>query len=252
MQKRRNIPVNLPTEKSKPDKRWILQKFLVLGPGKIGKSQLFSHGEKTLFIETEPGLNHLSVLKVPVRSWNDFREVCSELYRAQEKGSFPYDTVVIDTLDKLVERVSEEAIQLGKKKYPKVADQIHTLGDVPNGNGWFWVSQLLSNALDKITEFPCALVLISHLSVRRINDGSREYDKDTISLFKGVAENVLHWADHTLHIRATMRGDQIKRVIRTKPTESMEAGSRGQIVPDGFELDGDMAACYAKLRGLFD
>ena len=242
----------LPTEKSKPTKKWLDQKILVLGPGKIGKSELFSQGDKTLFIETEPGLGHLSVMKVPVRSWEDFREVCGELYKADAAGKFPYDTLVIDTLDKLLDRACEEVIGLGKKKFSKIADSINTIGDIPNGAGWAWVNTLMSNALDKITEFPCAIVLITHLSTRRINDGNREYDKETVSLFKGMAESVIHWADHTLHFKAYMKGDRIRRVIRTKPTESMEAGSRGMIVPDGFELNGSSAESYSKLRSLFE
>jgi len=244
--------MKLPTEKGKADKKWESQKILVLGQAKVGKSALFAEGEKTLFIETEPGLNHLSVMKVPVRCWEDFREVCGELYKSNAAGKFPYDTVVIDTLDKLVDRACEKTIEMGKKKFSKVADSINVIGDIPNGAGWAWTTGLISNILDKIQEFPCALVLITHLSTKRINDGVREYDKETVSLFKGMGEMVLHWADHTLHIKATMRGDQIRRVIRTKPTESMEAGTRGDLVPDGFELNGDMKTVYAKLRKLFD
>ena len=247
--------IKLPTQKSEPTKKWEDQKFLRLGAGKTGKSHFWSFGDKTLFIETEPGLGHLKVMKVPVRCFEDFREVFGELYKAEAAGKLPYDTIIIDTVDKLVDITNEAVIGMARKKYSKSIDkglEINTIGDVPEGNGWAWATGLFHNAITKITELPAAIVLISHITSKKIKDGIREYDKDTISIGGQTGTKLLHWADHTLHLRTSMKGDQIRRIIRARPTESMEAGSRGDIVPDGFELNGDMASCYKRLRQLFE
>ena len=101
----------LPTQRSEVDDHWFSQKTGVIGPPGIGKSEFFSHGDKTLYIQTEAGLNHLRVMKVPVRSWDDFREVYTQLLQA---SPFPYDTIVIDTIDKFVDLANQEAMERGR------------------------------------------------------------------------------------------------------------------------------------------
>ena len=241
----------LPSEKSAATKRWVDQKFLMLGQAKVGKSAFCACGDKTLFLETEPGLNHLSVMKVPVRCWDDFIDVCGQLYLAQ-KAVFPYDTLVIDTYDRLVEYVNEEVISLAKVKFSKVAENINTVGDVPEGVGWFMAQQLMASAVNKLTEFPAAIVFVSHVASREVNDGTRKINKETISVGGQMGTKMLHWADHTLHVRAKVEGDVIRRIFRTKPMEAMEAGSRGNVVPDGFKLEEPLVDSYKKFRALFE
>ena len=92
----------LPKVKSEPDNRWISQKFGMIGSAGIGKSEFWSHGQ-TLYLQCEAGLNHLSVMKVPITSWEAVREAVGALIQANVKKEFPWDTVVIDTIDKLVD-----------------------------------------------------------------------------------------------------------------------------------------------------
>jgi hypothetical protein len=58
----------LPSERRKADNSWTAQKFLMLGQGGVGKSHFWSCGDRTLFLQTEAGLNHLSVEAVPLHS----------------------------------------------------------------------------------------------------------------------------------------------------------------------------------------
>ena len=90
----------LPTQKTGEDKSWCEQKFLMIGPPKIGKSKFWSYGDKTLYLQTEAGLGHLDVMKFAVNRWADFMTVGSALAKA--KDNFPYDAIVIDTLDNMI------------------------------------------------------------------------------------------------------------------------------------------------------
>mgnify|MGYP001581901621 FL=1 len=83
------MSVSLPTIRTGPSRAWKDQKFLTLGQAKIGKSDFWSQGERTLFLEFEAGLNHLTCFRLPCRSWEEFTEVLGELYRAHQKGVFP-------------------------------------------------------------------------------------------------------------------------------------------------------------------
>lgn len=247
------MAVVLPTTKIGPSKRWGDQIFLTLGQAKIGKSDFWSQGEHTLFFEFEPGLNHLTVMRVPIRSWTEFIEVLGELYKLQQKGAFPYDTLVVDTLDRMIDLANEEIIDLAKAKYSSsVAGKIETIGDIPNGAGWFSATSLVRITLSKLKAFPAALSLIGHTKLEKMKDGTREYTKSTINIGGQMGAVLLGLPDHTLNWNARLRGEVTERCMRSKPTEAWEAGSRGNIVPDGFRVDGDMHAAYQKFRSLFD
>lgn len=241
----------LPTTKSAVDNRWISQKMGMIGPPGVGKSEFWSHGDKTLFIQTEAGLNHLEVMKLVATSWADLREIVRALIQANEAGQFPYDTVVVDTMDKLKDLADEEAVARGVAKYTKQAGEINSVGDVPNGSGWMWSTQLMEKTLAKLEALPCCVAYIGHLSVKEVKGPTTSFHKQTISIGGKTGEMLAAWPDHFLNIEAEMRGDKVSRKIRTKPTSSVEAKSRGGVVPNGWVWSEDSAENYKKLRGLF-
>mgnify|MGYP001609558884 FL=1 len=66
-----------------------------------------------------------------------------------------------------------------------------------------------------------------------------------------MGTKLLHWADHTLHIKSRLDGSKISRVIRTIPTDTMDAGSRGKMVPDGIQWGEDDKANFQAFKQLF-
>lgn len=240
----------LPTEKRKIDNSWEQQKFLMLGQGGVGKSHFWSCGEKTLFLQTEPGLNHLEVEAVVIQSWDDFIEAGSLLIKALQDGNLRWDTLVIDTVDNWVDMANEKVVQDGKAKFSKA--EINGVGDIPNGAGWFQATNLISTYLRKLASLPMAIVLIGHHNQKKIKEPTREYDKSTISIGGNMGIQLLHWSDHTLYIEGKMVGDNLKRKVFTLPSQIREGKSRGGIVPDGWTWEDDMGLNYSKLRGLFD
>jgi len=242
----------LPTKKSGVDNRWQSQKFAMIGPAGCGKSEFWSHGDKTLYIQTEAGLNHLEVMKVVVQCWEDFRNVAGLLIQANEKGEFPYDTIVIDTIDRLKDCGDQEAVARGKEKYAKLADSIHGIGDIPNGTGWMWSTQLIDLALSKLESLPCALVYIGHLATKEVKGPTSSYHRQTISIGGKTGEILCAWPDHFLSIEAELKGDKTVRKVRTMPTATVEAKSRGGIIMDGWLWDENSKVNYDKLRSKFN
>ena len=242
----------------------------MLGQGKVGKSDFWSRGDRTLFLECEAGLGHLSVMSMRCTCWDDVRKVGGLLYEEAIKlgfdpsnpkqtreeliGKFPYDTIVVDTVDRFVDYINEEVIHIAKEKYgPTVADKINSIGDIPNGAGWYWAANLSKNTLAKLELLPCAIVLIGHATVKEVKEDMRAaYDKSTISIGGQAGTNLLYWADQTLQMRARMNGEKLERCLRSRPAQSIDAGSRGEIVPDGFVVSEPMADTYARFRKLFD
>ena len=242
------MAIILPTKKSEPDNRWQSQKFGMIGSAGIGKSEFFSFGN-TLYLQCEAGLNHLSVMKVPITSWDDFREAVSSLIQAAQKKEFPWDTIVIDTVDKLVDYAQREAVARGKTKFKGI--EVNTVGDIPNGAGWAWAQDLVENGLSKLEELPCAVGYIGHLDNKEVKEPTRSIHKQTISIGGKMGGMLVAWPDHFLNIEAQIVGGECKRKVRTLPTQTLDAKSRGGIVPDGWIWDAKSEVNYTKLRSLF-
>ena len=225
----------LPTEATETGNKWEFQKFGVLGAPGIGKSGIFARGAKTLIIQTEAGLNHIKCMKVVCRSWSDWEDIWSALIKQKQTGSFPYDTIGIDTIDNFVDFANDEAVSRGQAKY-KNAD-INTVGDIPNGAGWAWSTDLIKNAFEKLESLGVCVYYIGHLEYKEVKQPNNvSIHKQTIGIGGKTGGFLVAWPDHLLNIESKLQGDKIIRKVRTIPTAVMDAKSKGAVIPNGFEL----------------
>ena len=242
--------MQLPKTRSGIDKSWDKQKFLMIGMAGVGKSDFWQHAENPLYIEAEAGLNFIDACKVPVRDWSDVKEVISALNTAIKSNDFPYDLIVVDTIDRILVYAETEVMDWGRKKFSK--SDIRAINDIPNGAGWDIRRQLVNKFLKAIEAIPCAKAVVGHLETKKVEeDGSKGFDKNTISIGGKIGGDILAWSDHTLHIAGRMMGDELKRTVYTKPTKSREAKSRGGIIKDGWVWGQDSKENFAKLREQF-
>lgn len=241
--------LTLPTVRSEVDRRWISQKFGMIGPPGIGKSKFWSFCNG-LFIQTESGLNHLKVMKQPCKSWDEFKEIYSALMFLNQKGSFPYDTIIIDTIDKFVDLAQAEVVERGRAKFKGI--DINVIGDIPNGAGWAWSMDLVENALAKLDELPCAVAYVGHLEMKEVKEPTRSIHKQTISIGGKMGGMLTAWPDHLLNITNQYVGSESKRVVRTLPTQTIEAKSREGAVPDNWQWEKDDSKNWEKFKALFN
>ncbi len=239
----------LPTEKSSVDLRYSSQKIGMIGASGIGKSAFFAQDPKVFFIEAEAGLNFEKVFKLPARCWEDLREIYAVLKEAERKGDFPYSVVVLDTIDRIVDFAEDEIMERAREYYKKTV--INSIGDIPEGGGWRKTKDIVMTFMHRLEELPCAIAYIGHLTTKRIEEGGRKYDKHTISLWKGIGNDILAWGDHTLHVTSSMVGENLQRTMLTKPSQSIEAKSRGGIIPHGMKWGDNMQVNYKTFRKLF-
>lgn len=240
--------ISLPTVRSEVDKRWISQKIGMIGPPGIGKSKFWSFCNG-LYIQTEAGLNHLSVMKVPVRSWEDFRQLYTALIQAHQAGKLTYDTIIIDTIDKFIDLAHQEVIERGRNKFKGI--EINVIGDIPNGAGWAWAQDLVENALGKLDELPCAVVYIGHLETKEVKEPTRSIHKQTISVGGKMGGMLTAWPDHFLNVNAAYSGNELKRIVRTLPSQTIEAKSREGMVKDGTVWSSNDKENWENFRKLF-
>lgn len=244
------IQVVLPKVKSEIDNRWIKQKTVIIGAPGCGKSTFPSFGEKTLYLQTEAGLNHLSVMKISITSWADWEATYTALMQAKIKNELPYDTIVIDTIDKFVDITNQQAIDIGKNKYKNV--DINVIADIPNGAGWGFATDLLENALTKLEKLDCHIMVIGHLERKEIKQPNGvSTHLQTISIGGKTGRAIMSWGDHVLNIETKMVGNVMKRVVRTIPTITVDAKSRGGFIKDGWEWSSIDKENYDKFKSVF-
>lgn len=227
--------ITLPTEQTAVGNEWTAQKFGILGAPGIGKSGIMARGDKTLVIQTEAGLNHIKCMKVVCRSWQDWEDIWTALIKAKQAGKLPYDTIGIDTIDNFVDYANDEAVTRGQNKY-KNAD-INTVGDIPNGAGWAWSTDLVKNAFEKLESLGVCVYYVGHLEYKEVKQPNNvSIHKQTVSIGGKTGGFLTAWADHLLNIESKLQGDKIIRKVRTIPTATMDAKSKGAVIPNGFEL----------------
>jgi len=242
--------VKLPEKKSENSAKWVDAKIGMIGSSGIGKSEFFTQDPNAFFIEAEAGLNAYEVFKLPARSWSDIEEIYKLL--AGKKDDFPYSIVVMDTIDRIVSYAEDRVVSNAKNFYKNQADKINSIGDIPNGGGWNKTTNLVMNFLTALENLPCAIGYIGHLANKTIKpDMGQDYTRQTISIWGKLGENLLAWTDHTLHVKATLRGETLARTVYTLPTQSREAKSRGGVVPNNWKWEADSKVNYEYFRKLF-
>ena len=240
----------LSTEVTEAQAVWSRQKFLMIGSAGIGKSDFWQHADDVAYIQSEAGLEFITGIKNEVRSWNDVHGLMGALMEAMKNNTFPYKTIVVDTIDRIVDFAGEEALKWGKNKFSK--NEISVISDIPNGAGWSFRQSLVDKFLRGLEILPCCKVLIGHVETKKVEeDGAKPYDRKSISIGGKVGGDVLAWSDHTLHVVGRRMGDTLKRTVHTKPTQSREAKSRGGAVKDGWIWGDESKDNFNKLREQF-
>jgi len=222
------MSVALPKKKTVPSRDLTAKTTLLYGSPKIGKSSLASKFPGAIFLECEPGLNELEVFKIPTYSWDAFKDACKLL----AEGDHEFKTIVVDTVDNAF-RYCTDAVN--------AQNNVQYEGDLAHGKGWAFVKNEWHRVLTKLASLPYGLVLISHAQDKRIETRTGEYIKTQPSLPDRARAVVLGLVDMILYCDTeTAKGEDgslsVRRVIRTKPHPTYEAGDRTNRLPDVLPL----------------
>lgn len=207
----------LPTAPTVPSDTLLDKTTLIYGAPGIGKSTLASEFGKVLFLELEPGLSFLEVIKLPVGNWIEFCNIVNLLVK--DKGQ-SYDAICIDTGDVLSKLCSDHTnAKLGV---------IHeSQGEY--GLGWSVAKNELAKWVNKLAAIPdTGLLIISHSVEVEIKSRNATYTKSIPTMDKKGREVFLNLADLVLFadFEDTEDGSE-RRVLRTKPSRYWEAKERG-------------------------
>jgi len=238
---------------TEPSKSWRKQKFIMLGPGKSGKTKFWAEsGDNAFWFRTEAGHNHVKTIGENILDYQDYEKWVNNLFKAKNAGILPFDTIVIDTGDRWVDVHTEKVIEDARNKFTKM--EINSIGDIPEGQGWFAQKTKINLALKQLEELNCAIVLIFHVGTDVLNeegDTKKTYKKETINVGGKTGTAILAWADHILHLKTAYVGDLIARKMLVRGSKTIEAGSRIKDIPQSFVWSDNDADNYKKFRTLF-
>jgi hypothetical protein len=219
----------LPTSKTPPKTSLSDLTVMVYGQTKIGKTTLCAQAEGALFLATEPGLNALDVYQAPILSWEDLLNACAEIV----EGKHPFKTVIVDTIDNAYRFCVDYILKKFKVEHES---------DLGYGKGYALVNNEFQRVLTKLAFLPYGLFLISHAKEMEMDSRTGKYTRVVPTLPDKARKIVLGMADMVLFCDLEVitgdNGEQnMRRVIRTKPSLYYEAGDRTGRLPDILDLD---------------
>lgn len=219
----------LPTTKTKPKQKLSDLTILLYAPSKFGKSTWCAQAEGALFLACEPGLNSLEVFQVPISSWDDLLQTCSEI----SEGKHEFQTIIIDTIDVSYRLCTDYICRKFKIEHES---------DLGYGKGYALVNNEFQRVLNKLAFLPYGLILVSHTTEREYESRTGKYIRVVPAIAEKARKLVTAMCDLILYgdleLRPDAEGKSVwQRVIRTKPSANYDAGDRTGRLPDVLPLD---------------
>lgn len=221
-------------------------KVVIYGPEGIGKTTFASKFPQPLFLDLDNGSSRLDVARVAgLDSFAMVKVALSEL----QKDTQGYQTIVIDTADKLEALIIEGIINTVPRGDGR---QVQGLEDYGYGKGYTYVGEWLGKFLDNLTLFQkktgLNIVIVSHAWQRKVESPgeTNSYDHYELKLGKKAAPLLREWPDflfflnYDISIMKTSDGKSVatggQRCIYTSHTPYYDAKCRADL-PERIRLD---------------
>jgi len=232
----------LPTQKTPPKPLLSDLTVLVYGKNKFGKTTLCSHADGALFLATEAGLNSLEVFQVPIGNWEELLVAAREI----AEGKHQFKTIIVDTVDNAYRMCCEHMNHKLKVEHES---------DLGYGKGYSLINSEFYRVLNKLALLPYGLMLVSHAQDKEIETRTGKITRTIPTLPDKARKLVLGLVDIIAYcdFEPTTNADGkagYRRVIRTKPSATYEAGDRTGRLPEVIDFDFQaFAAAVAGGRG---
>jgi len=208
--------------------------FLFYGPVKVGKSRLISTFPGVVFCQTETGLRFISARKTVVNDWITFKSYVKLVEKKSRLGKLKL--VAVDTVDNLYRFCHEYVAEKEGWSHPS---------EEGYGKGYDAIETEFRRWITRLTNGPWGVCFISHAREAEVRSRTVEITKTMPTLPKTGLKVVSPLCDFIFYLGfrtdvASDAGEKIevgsRRVVVTKPSETLEAGDRSGLLPKYLPL----------------
>ena len=231
------------------------QRVVIYGAEGVGKSTLAAvNAPCPIFLDTEDGSCHLDVERVAIHTLSDLSEALRELLAMRKAGSSAYESVVLDTADRLWTMCAEAVC----------AENAWSSIETPGyGRGYALAAErfrAVFGGFDALMRAGYHVVIVCHAKTDRVMPPDNpEYTKYMIKVSAPTKqaevsrEFIKEWCDALLfcHFDVTVDaekrralGRDARRVISTEPSPAWEAKNR-------LGLPAELPMEAGTLKGIF-
>lgn len=194
-------------------------RIVLYGTHGVGKSSWAAQADRPVFIQTEEGLDALSVTAFPkARSYEEVMEAIQSLYNEDHD----FGTVVLDSADWLEQLIFKQVAQNNK---------VTNIEDIGYGKGYSFAVELWRNVLEGFdllrNEKNMQVILLAHTQVKRYDDPLTDsYDRYMLDLHKGAAAIISEWCDCLAFANYTVTTIKNDIGFNQKKTRAIGSGTR--------------------------
>lgn len=192
----------------------VPSKVMLYGTPGSGKTTLAATFNRPLFFDVENGARFIDVPKVCPTTYNDFVEKLTLFMRSQAQER-KYDTIVIDSLDWLVQlMMSDIAGNDGTTAMERHLNSKKTLNQAGGGYGGGWenlrteITRNLLPTLDELVNNDITVVLVAHAAKKDIMDADGDLIETVTPKIdrqskpeKSNGTYFMEWCDHILYLK---------------------------------------------------
>lgn len=170
-------------------------RILIYGPQKIGKSSFGALADRTVFIQTEDGLDALGANAFPLS--RSFDEVMKNLQSLAEEAH-DFKTLAVDSLDWLEPLVWQETIV--RVPFTEKGKKVENIEDYGYGKGYAHAMEVWKEYIDALDylrqEKGMTIIQICHAQIRKFENPETDiYDRYELKLQKQAAAKIMEHSD---------------------------------------------------------
>jgi hypothetical protein len=212
-------PLVLPTEFFKPKLEGIPKKLgmVVFGAAKVGKTTFASEFPNSLIIECEQnGADYLKCKKIDVKSLKEIREIYKLL-----KDDDKFETVIIDSLDKIASLLEEEVCQeIG------ISNIMESKKGEKHGTQWILYKEKVLSFVQTFLNLDKKVIFLSHTKKTETDGFGTILNPKTINLYGSTAIDLLALVDNIGYMFCNKVEGKVRHFLSFEGGLNVEAGGR--------------------------
>lgn len=198
--------------------------MIVFGPPKVGKTSFGASFPKSIVLECEPGgAKYIKCRKLDINSLGELRDAWNLL--SQDKN---YETVVLDSLDRVAMWIEEEICKEMGLKHIMDAKKGER-----HGAQWGEYSQRVMSFLEGWKLLGKRIIFLAHTKKAESDGNGVVISPKTINLYGQAATRVMSIVENIGHLYAEDDGQgNVNRILSFRSGQNVEAGSRHPALTD--------------------